>query len=134
MEITKGSAAIIVALCLGGGAGGAYLASRGGNTASTAQAPAALASQDAGQAVEQSEAVVSEPVSTPTPTANSTVAPSAPVRATAPRAVPPSRAQAPRPAPASPKQEVALPVDRAEPRLSPPSLEAAVKPAEPEVR
>ena len=55
MDMNKSSIALIVALCLGAGAGGAFLASRGDRS------PAGLdqaALPDPGAAMEQSEAVV----------------------------------------------------------------------------
>ena len=60
MEINKAAVALVVALCAGAGAGGAFLVSRGSSDGSDAS-EAAVVSSDLGVAtVDQSEAVIDD--------------------------------------------------------------------------
>jgi hypothetical protein len=126
MDMNKSSIGILVALCLGAGAGGAYLASRGGSPAPVSE----LTTQADPAAVEQSEAIVSDPAALDAP-----ASPAAPVpAAAAPR--PQARAVARPAAPARssrPSRESQgatpaaqpTPAERTEARAEPPSLAPA---------
>jgi hypothetical protein len=136
MEISKAAAGALAGLCLTVGAGGAYIATRGGD-APAAVTPAASGAvspdplEAIGTTVEQSEAVITEEGAPP-------VAPAPPAAAPAPRIAPRVERRPPvsRPeaAPVREREEAPLPpIAREEPRLAvPPSLEP-VRPAEPEI-
>ena len=102
MEITKAAVGLIVGACIGAGAGGAYLATRGAQTAPLATSSTApLALTDAAP-VEHSESVVSD---APVVAVAQPLAPDpAPRRAAA--AAPPAQPRvAPRPQPREPQYE-----------------------------
>jgi hypothetical protein len=124
MDMNKTSVALLAVLCLGAGAGGAYLASRGEAPASVEES---LQPPDLGATVEQSEAVVAEPSGAAAPT---------PAPVTEPRrAAAPVPAPARRPSPPSaPSQEPAAsaPAERVQARAEPPALAPARTP-EPEI-
>lgn len=91
MDISKSTVGVLAALCVAAGAGGAYVATRGGDTAPAIATSelSAISPDPSAATVEQSEAIVSE---TTRPTTPSTAAQAAPVerRATATRAAAPS--------------------------------------------
>ena len=124
MDMNKSSIALLVALCLGAGAGGAYLASR--DAAPSAEQAAAADPLP----VEQSEGVVSDAPPTPAPEA----APPAvrPQPAPSPRTVAPARPSRPARDAEAVRQTPPAPVaERTEARAEPPSL-APVRTADPE--
>ena len=142
MEISKAAVGVLAGLCLAVGAGGAYIASRGGEAPGTAASlESGSVSPDPGAAaVEQSEAIVSDAGQV----AEADRAQSPPDQvpaAAAERLRPPSRPE-PRaerqPArttnrPATPAESEPAPQPREEPRIAtPPALEP-VRPFEPEV-
>ncbi len=96
MEISKAAVGVLAAVCIGAGAGGAYLASRPDAAVPAAlQEPAAPVAEAA--PVEQSEAIVGDETPAPEPALQASAAPrpvAAPVRTPAPRREP---AQSPAP-------------------------------------
>jgi hypothetical protein len=129
MEMNKAAVAVILTLCAGAGAGGAYLASRGAGDETRAR----LADVDSGgsaAAVEQSEALVEEaPPVSPSPAPARSVAETR--QTAAPRAARPAPVR--RPVPTAPAV-VATPATVAERREPAPAPPIATAPApEPEV-
>jgi hypothetical protein len=118
MEISKGMAGGLMALCLTAGAGGAYLASRDGEptpAAATLEAPS-ISPDPAAVAVDQSEAVVDLPATPVSERPAASAAPAPPVRAAARPAA--------RTAPARPERNEPAPIAAEAPRvLTPPALE-----------
>ena len=92
MEISKAAVGVLAGLCLAAGAGGAYIATRGGDAPAPVAAPEiATISPDPAQGVgvEQSEAIVSD----------SAAAPERPARVVPPPAAPPVERRTPSPRP-----------------------------------
>lgn len=146
MEISKTAAGVIAGFCILAGAGGAYIASRGGDTPATASE--SVSSTDPALGVEQSEAVVGDAPATES--APPTSAPTVPVDTPAPpavsrRAAPPARPQTARepvarndrttrpvePAPAAAPVKEAAPAIAEAPRAEPAPVRAP-EPREPE--
>jgi hypothetical protein len=141
MEISKATVGVVAALCVAAGAGGAYVATRGGEPPSATVSDASLISPDpAAGTVEQSEAIVSA-----SPTAGEGGAPSAPVVESWPTATrtaarserAPSTTRRPR-QPVPPIEEEAAPAVVEQRLAVPPALEPAraeepepVRPPEP---
>jgi type IV secretory pathway VirB10-like protein len=112
MEISKGAVGFLAALCVAGGAGTAYLATRSQPQSPTTSASAAVSPDPAVTQVEQSEGLVDA-----APPAGNAPAPSLPAAVPATSAAAKSPKPAPRgarpasPAAAPPRQTPALPVD-----------------------
>jgi type IV secretory pathway VirB10-like protein len=143
MELNKAAIGVLAAVCVTAGAGGAYLATRSGDSPSTTNdiAVTAVSPDPAANAVEQSEAVIAETSAAPAPPAarsqqpsvaerRPAIRPSTPERAARPAAEPPARVNAPVEPPAVPEPRAAeTPVTEAPraaeivpaPRVEPPA-------------
>lgn len=143
MEITKGAASIAAAVCLVAGAGSAYLVTRPApapDLAVSAAEPDSVSPDPAAPAVEQSEALVSEPAPVVPATARATT-PERPAAAPVRRPQPRRDAPAPRPArrdsetadeyvaPSGPEPRVATAPTLAPSLPEPEPVAAAVPPA-----
>jgi hypothetical protein len=127
MENTKVTLGFVAAISLVAGAGGAWLATRGHDAGTAPAAQVATATGEvASTGVEQSEAVVADPVpapATPTPAASLTTAAPAPPRA--PERQSPARPARPASTPAREQAPLSTPAAAPERTLTPPAIETA---------
>ena len=133
MEISKGAIGILAALCVTGGAGTAYFASRSTTAVAPTEASATVSPDPAVTEVEQSEGLVGEvaPAAEAPVVAAPPLTPAPPVRRnTAPAPRPRPTAPAPAPEPSRPIEE-ALPAPPLSARLPEPEPVRPVEPPEP---
>jgi hypothetical protein len=104
MEISKGAIGVLAAICVAGGAGGAYMASRSNPDVAPVATTASVSPDPAAPQVEQSEGLVVESES-----------PVVPVPAAAPPAPAPAATRSTRPAPRPAAEPPARPVPPREP-------------------